>query len=137
MTPGADAVMSAARPERSGEAAAIQETSFELGAGLGVAVLGTVMAFVHRTTMPSIAGLAPDEQVTAGESFAAAKDLGSRLPPTIADGVTDAARQAYGHGFAVVAVIATIVLVVIAVLAAVLLRAGKGHRVWAGNAAAA
>ncbi|WP_158888847.1 MFS transporter [Amycolatopsis anabasis] len=42
MTLGADAIMAAARPERAGEASAIQETSFELGAGLGVAVLGTV-----------------------------------------------------------------------------------------------
>ncbi|MGW3498788.1 MFS transporter [Streptomyces sp. NPDC001020] len=37
MTLGADSIMGAAQPERSGEAAAIQETSFELGAGLGVA----------------------------------------------------------------------------------------------------
>ncbi|ARF56949.1 MFS transporter [Streptomyces gilvosporeus] len=42
MALGADAIMGAVRPERSGEAAAIQETAFELGAGLGIACLGTV-----------------------------------------------------------------------------------------------
>ncbi|SMD19130.1 MFS transporter [Kibdelosporangium aridum] len=43
-TAGAQAIMTSAPPERAGGAAAIQETSFELGAGLGVAILGSVMA---------------------------------------------------------------------------------------------
>ena len=43
MTLGADAIMSSASEDRSGEAAAIQETSFELGAGLGIAFLGTLL----------------------------------------------------------------------------------------------
>ncbi|MFJ9415653.1 MFS transporter [Streptomyces sp. NPDC101227] len=53
MTLGADTIMGAARPERSGEAAAIQETAFELGAGLGVAVLGTVLTGVSRLRGPA------------------------------------------------------------------------------------
>ncbi|MFF8031561.1 hypothetical protein [Streptomyces sp. NPDC016626] len=65
MTLGADSIMSAARPERSGEAAAVQETSFELGAGLGVAVLGTVLAVVYRTGLPAVAGLGPSERAIA------------------------------------------------------------------------
>ncbi|MFE7133135.1 MFS transporter [Streptomyces sp. NPDC057638] len=128
MTLGADAIMSAARPERSGEAAAIQETSFELGAGLGVAVLGTVMAVAYRTGMPPVPGLGPGERAITSESFAAAEDLGSLLPPATAEAVLDAARRAYDHGFTLVAVIATIVLVITAALVAVLLRPGRTAR---------
>nr|WP_042180646.1 MFS transporter [Kibdelosporangium sp. MJ126-NF4]CEL14498.1 multidrug transporter, Dha2 family of MFS superfamily [Kibdelosporangium sp. MJ126-NF4]CTQ88863.1 multidrug transporter, Dha2 family of MFS superfamily [Kibdelosporangium sp. MJ126-NF4] len=43
-TAGAQAIMTSVAPERAGGAAAIQETAFELGAGLGVAILGSVMA---------------------------------------------------------------------------------------------
>ncbi|MEV5432543.1 MFS transporter [Streptomyces sp. NPDC052701] len=125
MTLGADSIMSAAQPERSGEAAAIQETSFELGAGLGVAILGTVLAVVYRTSLPSVPGLGPEERAAAGESFAAAEDLLAHLPSPTADAVLDAARQAYDRGFTAVAVIAAAGLVVTAHLAAVLLRPRK------------
>ncbi|ONI87436.1 hypothetical protein ALI144C_08540 [Actinosynnema sp. ALI-1.44] len=43
-TAGSQAIMTSVAPQRAGGAAAIQETSFELGAGLGVAILGSVMA---------------------------------------------------------------------------------------------
>ncbi|MFD4577488.1 MFS transporter [Streptomyces sp. NPDC058417] len=127
MTLGADSIMSAAQPERSGEAAAIQETSFELGAGLGVAVLGTVLALVYRTGLPDVAGLTTADRSHAEESFSAAEDVAVRLPSSTADAVLDAARQAYDHGFTIVAITATAVLIGTAVMAAVMLRsAGAG-----------
>lgn len=128
MTLGADSIMSAAQPERSGEAAAIQETSFELGAGLGVAVLGTVLTLVYRTVLPPVPGLGPEEQATAGQSFAAAEDLMAHLPSPTADAVLNAARQAYDNGFTTVAVIAAGILAVTALMAAVLLRPRKAVR---------
>jgi DHA2 family multidrug resistance protein-like MFS transporter len=119
---GADSIMSAAQPERSGEAAAIQETSFELGAGLGVAVLGTVLAAVYRTGLPVVPGLGPDERSTAQQSFAAAEDLVAHVPSHTAHAVLHAARQAYDRGFTVAAMSAAVGLVVTAFMAAVLLR---------------
>ncbi|GAA4106622.1 MFS transporter [Actinomadura miaoliensis] len=53
-------IMAGAPPERSGSAAAIEETSYELGGTLGVAVLGSVAAAVYR------AGLPPDRLADAG-----------------------------------------------------------------------
>ena len=122
MTLGADSIMGAARPERSGEAAAVQETSFELGAGLGVAVLGTVLTAVYRTTLPPVPGLGPDGRATAGESFAAAADLAGRLPEQTAHALLRAARHAYDRGFTVVSAVAAVGLVLTAATAAVLLR---------------
>ncbi|MFF5563486.1 MFS transporter [Streptomyces sp. NPDC012623] len=122
MTLGADSIMSAARPERSGEAAAIQETSFELGAGLGIAVLGTVLTMVYRTGLPSVPGLGPDERAAVGESFSAAEDVTTHLPAPTAEAVLSAARRAYDHGFTTVAVIAAAGLAATAATAAALLR---------------
>ncbi len=50
-----DAIMSAAPESRAGGAAAVEETAYELGAGLGIAVLGTVTTLVYA---PAIGALA-------------------------------------------------------------------------------
>ncbi|TWP46109.1 MFS transporter [Lentzea tibetensis] len=42
-TAASDAIMSGAPPERAGSAAAVESVSYELGAGLGVALLGSLM----------------------------------------------------------------------------------------------
>ncbi|WP_245574021.1 MFS transporter [Amycolatopsis nigrescens] len=68
MTLGADAIMSAARPEQAGEAAGIQETAFELGAGLGVVVLGTVLTLSYHPDQP--AGPARDQAFETGYTAA-------------------------------------------------------------------
>ncbi|MCX4762368.1 MFS transporter [Streptomyces sp. NBC_01275] len=126
MTLGADSIMGAAQPERSGEAAAIQETSFELGAGLGVAVLGTVLTAAYRTGLPQVSGLTPSERTTAQESFEAAEGLAARLPNGTGDSVLHAAQQAYDRGFTAVVAIAAVGLVATATMAAVLLREREG-----------
>ncbi|MGW0790548.1 MFS transporter [Streptomyces sp. NPDC002911] len=125
MTLGADSIMSAAQPERSGEAAAIQETSFELGAGLGVALLGTVLAAVYRTGMPQVPGLDPAQRAAAEESFSGAEDLASGLPSHTAQELLQAARQVYDQGFTAVLTLASIGLVATAAMAAVMLRPPK------------
>ncbi|MET9531233.1 MFS transporter [Streptomyces sp. NPDC006649] len=122
MTLGADSIMAAAQPERSGEAAAIQETSFELGAGLGVAILGTALTATYRTGLPDVAGLSAQQQSTAQESFASAEEVLKQLPSATAIRLTAAARHAYDQGFTTVAGAAAAVLVATAVLAAAMLR---------------
>ncbi|MEU3063819.1 MFS transporter [Streptomyces subrutilus] len=122
MTLGADSIMSAARPERSGEAAAIQETSFELGAGLGVAVLGTVLAAMYRVTLPELPGLAPDHRAAVTESFGGAADVAAGLGGSAARDLLDAAERAYDSGFTAVAAVAAAGLALTALLAALALR---------------
>ncbi|MDO4910256.1 MAG: MFS transporter [Corynebacterium sp.] len=45
---GTDAIVGSAPADRSGAASAISETSYELGAGLGIAILGSMMAGFYR-----------------------------------------------------------------------------------------
>ncbi|MER7791745.1 MFS transporter [Streptomyces sp. NPDC097640] len=128
MTLGADSIMSSADPDRAGEAAAIQETSFELGAGLGVAALGTVLAATYRTALPSsVPGVPPAEHAAARESIGAADTAADHLAPAAADLLRAAARDAYDRGFTVVTLVAAATLALTALLTALLLRPGKAH----------
>jgi MFS transporter, DHA2 family, multidrug resistance protein len=43
-----DVILASVRPERAGAAAAISETAYELGMGLGIAMLGSIVAGVYR-----------------------------------------------------------------------------------------
>ncbi|MCX5398820.1 hypothetical protein [Streptomyces sp. NBC_00102] len=122
MTLGADSIMGAAQPERSGEAAAIQETSFELGAGLGVAVLGSVLGVVYRTSLPPLPDLDPVQRAAAGESFSSAENVAAGLPSETARELLRTARQVYDQGFTTVLVIAALGLIATAAAAAVMLR---------------
>ncbi|MGN5637146.1 MFS transporter [Streptomyces sp. AC154] len=122
MTLGADAIMAAADPDRSGEAAAIQETSFELGAGLGVAVLGTVLTVAYRVGFHDTPGVAASAREAAKESFSAAEATADTLDPPAAGQVLAAARAAYDRGFITVALCTAAGLVLTAALAAALLR---------------
>jgi DHA2 family multidrug resistance protein-like MFS transporter len=75
-----DLIVGSAPVERAGAAAAISETSSELGGALGIAVLGSVgTAVYHRSMAASItAGLSPDAaaaRATLGGAVAVAKRL--------------------------------------------------------------
>ncbi|MFI6926006.1 MFS transporter [Nonomuraea spiralis] len=115
MTLGADLVMSAARQERAGEAAAIQETSFELGAGLGVAVLGTVLTVVYRAALPA----AP---AGARESLGAAAEVAAALAPTQAYELLQEAHEAFRSGLSATLAGAAALLWLTAIVSVVLLR---------------
>lgn len=122
MTLGADSIMAGARPEQAGQAAAIQETSFELGAGMGIAILGTVLAVAYRTTLPPVPGLAPGDQAAARESIGTAVGIADRLAPSAAAALREAARIAFGQGFGTVTAVAAVTIALTAVMAATLLR---------------
>jgi DHA2 family multidrug resistance protein-like MFS transporter len=115
-----DMIVSTAPTDRAGAAAAIGETSTELGGALGIAVLGSIGTAVYRA---DIGDALPDSLVT-GAAEAARGTLGGavgvadQLPP----GVLDAARAAFAHGLEVGALAGALLLVGVAVLAARLLR---------------
>lgn len=84
-------IMAGSPPERSGSAAAIEETSYELGATLGVAVLGSIAAVVYR------AGLSGSDLAGHGVTGRAAHDARESL-----GGAIEVARGigAAGNGLA-------------------------------------
>ncbi|MEV0995287.1 MFS transporter [Nonomuraea sp. NPDC050202] len=71
------AIMSGSPPAKSGSAAAIEETSYELGGALGVAVLGSVAAAVYRNEVAYTGPGAGVARESLGGALDVARELGA------------------------------------------------------------
>lgn len=122
-----DFILGIAPPERAGAASAISETSFELGAALGIAVLGSIVTALYRGLMEkaAFAGFSSAEIAeamdTLGGAVARAKAAGGEHGAAL----LDTAREAFLFSFAVSSAISLGLAVGAAALAAVFLRRGK------------
>ncbi|MFC6079956.1 MFS transporter [Sphaerisporangium aureirubrum] len=127
-----DTIMACAPESRAGGAAAIEETAYELGAGLGVAVLGTVTTAVYAPAVGPVAGVPPAALAQARESLAAAAHVAAGLPGPAGGALLDVARQAF-VGALHCAVLISVVLLGATTLAALALTprrsgpVGEGH----------
>ncbi|MCD9197904.1 MFS transporter [Aeromicrobium wangtongii] len=72
MTLSTDAVVSAVPKERSGAAAAVAETAFELGGALGIAVLGSIQMAMYRSRLELPDGLSSTDAEALDDSLASA-----------------------------------------------------------------
>ncbi|HTE41471.1 MAG TPA: MFS transporter [Steroidobacteraceae bacterium] len=113
-----DLVMSDVPPERAGAASGISETSFEFGAALGVAVLGSVVSAVYRTQMSDadLAGLTgatlDNARETLGAAVAAAETLGDHAR----DNVLLVARTSFTQAMNVAAWVSTVLAIVASIV---------------------
>ncbi|MGI5171709.1 MFS transporter [Spirillospora sp. CA-253888] len=89
ITTSASVMLSAAPPERSGGAAAVSETAYELGVAFGVALLGSVTAVAYRHFLDSVP--TPHIKDSIGSAIDHAADIGG---PT-GDYIARVAREAY------------------------------------------
>ncbi|WP_081236100.1 MFS transporter [Streptomyces viridosporus] len=113
----ADVILSSVPKEQAGAASAVSETAYELGAALGIAVLGSVVTGVYRGfTGPA------GTPAAAHESLGGAVEAASGLPAPTAEAMLDAARQAFVDGLALAAGAGAAVLLAAAVAAWFLLR---------------
>ena len=99
MSPMTAAIMSAVPPRRAGAGSAMNDATRELGAALGVAVLGSVAASRYSSGIePVLADLPSSQRGEAGTSLAAALQAASHLPAAAAERVTNAAEHAFMIG---------------------------------------
>jgi MFS transporter, DHA2 family, multidrug resistance protein len=119
-TLAADLMVGAAAPERAGSAAAVSETSSELGGALGIAVLGAVGTAVYRAQI--------DAAVPAGAAEAAKDTLGGamgtreELPRGPASELVEAAREAFTQALQLTAAASAAIAIAAAILAVAMLR---------------
>jgi DHA2 family multidrug resistance protein-like MFS transporter len=124
ITLSTDLIVTTAPAERAGAAAAMSETSIELGGALGIAVLGSIGTAVYRSAIAeSLPGAVPAGSARAArDSLSAALGEAAKLPPRAGTDLIEAARDAFTQGMHVAVGLGAVVTLVIAVVAARFLR---------------
>ncbi|GAA2661048.1 MFS transporter [Nonomuraea recticatena] len=117
-----DTIMSAAPEDRAGGAAAIEETAYELGAGLGVAVLGTITAVVYAPGVPTVQGVPAPAMDQARQSLAGAAHVAHEVGGRPGTALLDAARWAFVHALHTTIVVSVVLLALTAAAVALLIR---------------
>ncbi|WP_051753206.1 MFS transporter [Streptosporangium amethystogenes] len=105
-----DTIMSAAPESHAGGAAAIEETAYELGAGLGVAVLGTITTVVYAPSLGPVPGVAPETMHQARQSLASAAHMAREIGGGVGDALLSAARVAFVAGLHTTIVVSVLLL---------------------------
>ncbi|OIK28873.1 MFS transporter [Streptomyces malaysiense] len=113
----ADVILSSVPKDQAGAASAVSETAYELGAALGIALLGSIVTAVY-SGFRGPAGTPPG----AHDSLGAAVEASAGLPPRTAESLLDAARDAFVHGLHLASGAGAAVLLGTAVAAWFLLR---------------
>jgi hypothetical protein len=117
MSPMTASIMSAVPDRRAGSGSATNDATREVGAALGVAILGSIAASVYRDSLsPTIKTLPAAADERAGSSLAGAVQAATRLSDTDARRLIENAQQAFvdsmhvaalvGGGLAIIAVVA-------------------------------
>ncbi|MFI6643194.1 MFS transporter [Streptomyces sp. NPDC050504] len=120
----ADVILSSVPKEQAGAASAVSETAYELGAALGIALLGSIVTGVYRdfaTPEGVPSGIAAD----AHESLGGAVEAAAALPAGQADALMASAKDAFVEGLHLAAGVGATVLLVTAVAAWFLLKGQK------------
>ncbi|WP_460495607.1 MFS transporter [Glycomyces tarimensis] len=127
MTLAADVVVGSVSPARSGAASALSETAQELGAALGIAVLGSIGTALYRArVLDGVPAGAPNEVAdTAGSSLGAAMSVAEQLPGEAAGHLTELARAAFVDGLSAATMIGGVILIATAVICPLLLHRGR------------
>lgn len=109
LTGTADAILAAAPPERAGAAGAVSETAYELGAALGIAVLGSILGAWYRQAVVIPEGISPEAAGALEESLSSTVELMVRMPAEVTDAVLEASRTAFTDALSVTCIVAGVI----------------------------
>ncbi|MFE2586262.1 MFS transporter [Streptomyces sp. NPDC059378] len=112
-----ESMLSEAPSAQSGGASAIGETSYQLGAGIGIALLGTVMNAAYAPGLTSVPGVPAAASAAAGHSLGEAYDVAGRLGGPAGAALRRAARDSFVHGLHVTLLVSAGLLLLGALMA--------------------
>ncbi|MEU6272227.1 MFS transporter [Streptomyces populi] len=112
-----ESMLSEAPQAQSGGAAAIGETSYQLGAGIGIALLGSVMNAAYAPGLSSVPGVPAADSAAAGNSLGEAYQIADRLGGASGAALRHAARDSFVHGLHVTLLVSAGLLLLGAVMA--------------------
>lgn len=130
-------ILSSAPAAKAGAASAVSETAYELGAVLGTAVLGSILAAHYRAAIELPAALTGAQASAARETLAGAVTVAEELPASIGAELVASAAHAFDGGVVVTSLIGVGLMVAAAAIAAVALRNPKTPPATAASATAA
>ncbi|WP_405696130.1 MFS transporter [Streptomyces sp. NBC_01185] len=119
-----DVILSSVPKEQAGSASAVSETAYELGAALGIALLGSIVTGVYKG-FGTPEGVPASAAAAAHESLGGAVETAERLPAQQGSELVVAAQEAFVNGLRVSAAVGAVVLLATAVAAWFLLRDQK------------
>ncbi|WP_344027039.1 MFS transporter [Streptomyces luteireticuli] len=121
-TAGTESVMSAITPQRAALGSAINDATRQVGAALGVAVQGSLLATVYTDRLTARLGAlasVPGAHRPGAAGLPGAFDPGGdTLPPTARTALADAARRSFVDGMTTTAAVVAAVVLVTAAAAA-------------------
>lgn len=111
MAPSTTSVMAALPSSKAGLGSALNDTSRELGAALGIAVLGSVTSSIYRRDLADVLSEVPRDlaetvKASAGAGLAAAQAIGG----IAGNDLQDAIASGFSHGVAVAFALAAVVV---------------------------
>ncbi|MEV6550260.1 MFS transporter [Streptomyces sp. NPDC051597] len=106
-----ESMLSEAPADCAGGAAAIGETSYQLGAGMGIALLGSVMNAAYAPGLASVPGVPREASAGAANSLGEAYDIAERLGGPAGAALRGAAQHSFVHGLHVTLLVSTGLLV--------------------------
>ncbi|WP_411151919.1 MFS transporter [Streptomyces sp. A30] len=127
-----ESMLSEAPPEQAGGAAAIGETSYQLGAGIGIALLGSVMNAAYAPGLSSVPGVPASAAASAGHSLGEAYEVSERLGGPAGVALRRTAQDCFVFGLHVTLLVSAGLLLLGAVMALRLPRVMQCGEVGAG-----
>jgi len=117
MSPMTASIMGAVPERRAGAGSAMNDATRELGAALGIAILGSVAASHYATKIaPFIRSLSPADQDAARTSIAGALRVAGTLPARAGQVLTAAADHAFVDGIHLAVTVGAILATISAVI---------------------
>lgn len=117
-----DVIISAVPADEAGGAAAIEETAYELGAGFGIAVLGSILTATYSSSLGPIGGVSQAGLESARESISRAIGIAQEMPTAMAEPLIEVARTAFVSGYHSMIAVSIALIGASALVAASLLR---------------
>ncbi|MFI6422707.1 MFS transporter [Streptomyces sp. NPDC050842] len=112
-----ESMLSEAPQKSAGGAAAIGETSYQLGAGMGIALLGSVMNAAYAPGLASVPGVPTEASSAASNSLGEAYQVADQLGGTAGAALYQAARHAFVDGLHITLCVSAVLLLAGAVMA--------------------
>jgi EmrB/QacA subfamily drug resistance transporter len=114
MSPMTASIMSAVPARRAGAGSAMNDATRELGAALGIAVLGSIAASQYSSSLHEVGNLSATARDTARASIAGALHVAHGLGGAASDALALAARHAFVDGLHVAVICAAILATIAA-----------------------